>query len=202
MFTAIARSLAFPAVRLKLLLVPAAALVFGLVLLGCSAEFNVGGDSDASGEELAEEIRADYTDQAGVEMRGLTCEGVEGDEGEEFSCSGRNERSVQLKISGEVTDASGDGFDYEWRVTEAVAPGVLYERALRRQLEERGVGLSEVRCPVEIEIDVGEEIECEATDRNGVTRTVELRLTDRDGGFDYSVSGEEGSEAEGASASS
>lgn len=173
-----------------------------LGLLGCSAEVNVGGDSNASGEELAEEIREDYADQAGVEMRGLTCEGVEGNEGERFSCSGRNERSVQLEISGEVTDESGDGFDYEWRVTDAVAPGVLYERALRRQLEERGVGLSEVRCPVEIEVDVGEEVECEATDRNGATRTVELRLTDRDGGFDYGVPEEEGSGAEGASSSS
>jgi hypothetical protein len=201
MFTAIARPLALPAVRLKVLLVPAAALALGLALFGCSAEFDVGGGSGASGEDLAEEIQADYADQAGVEMRGLTCEGVEGDEGEKFTCTGRNERSVQLKFSGEVTDSSGDGFDYEWQVTEAVAPGVLYERALRRQLEERGVGLSEVRCPVEIEVDVGEEIECEATDRNGVTRTVELRLTDRDGGFDYSVPEEEGKGAEGASAS-
>lgn len=187
--------------RPKLLLIPAVVLAFGLALFGCSAEFDVGGDSGASGEELAEEIQEDYVDQAGVEMRGLTCEGVEGDEGEKFSCSGRNERSVQLKISGEVTDAGGDGFDYEWRVTEAVAPGVLYERALRRQLEERGVGLSEVRCPVEIEVDVGEEIECEATDRNGATRTVELRLTDRDGGFDYNVPEGESSGTEGAAAS-
>jgi hypothetical protein len=202
MFTAIARPLALRAVRSKVLLVPAAALVFGLALLGCSAEFDVGGDSGASGEDLAEEIRADYVDQAGVEMRGLTCEGVEGNEGEKFSCSGRNERSVQLKISGEVTDASGDGFDYEWQVTEAIAPGVLYERALRRQLEERGIGLAEVRCPVEIEVDVGEEIECEATDRTGVTRTVELRLTDRDGGFDYNVPEGEDSGTEGASTTS
>jgi hypothetical protein len=187
--------------RVKLLLVPTLALAFGLALFGCSAEVNVGDGSDASGEELAEEVQADYVDQAGVEMRGLTCEGVEGNEGEKFTCTGRNERSVQLKISGEVTDTDGEGFDYEWRVTEAIAPGVLYERALRRELEERGVGLSDVRCPVEIEVDVGERVECEATDRNGVTRTVELRLTDRDGGFDYNVPEEEGKDGEGASAS-
>lgn len=165
-----------------------------LALFGCSAEVNVGDGSDASGEELAEEIQTDYGDRAGVEMRGLTCEGVEGNEGERFSCSGRNERSVQLEISGEVTEETADGFDYEWSVTEAVAPGVLYERALRRQLEEQGVGLAEVRCPVEVEVVVGRELACEATDRNGVTRTVEIRLTDRDGGFDYNVPGEESPE--------
>lgn len=178
------------------------ALVCCLALLGCSAEVNVGSGSDASGEELAEEIQTDYVDRSGVGMRGLTCEGVEGNEGEEFGCSGRNERSVQLEISGEVTDASGDGFDYEWSVTEAIAPGVLYERALRRQLEDRGIGLAEVRCPVEVEVVTGREVQCEATDRNGVTRTVELRLTDRDGGFDFRVPEEEGPGAEGASSSS
>ena len=178
----------------KTLLV-AAGLLACLALLGCSAEVNVGSGSDASGEELAEEVQADYVDKSGVEMRGLTCEGVEGNEGEKFSCSGRNERSVQLTISGEVTEETGDGFDYEWRVTEAVAPGVLYELALRRKIEEQGIGLSEVRCPVEVEVDVGAELECKAADRNGVIRTVELRLTDRDGGFDFNVPGEESPES-------
>lgn len=163
-----------------------------LAFAGCSAEVNVGSGSEASGEELAEEIRADYEDQTGVAMRGLTCEGADDREGETFSCSGRNARGVQLEIDGEVTDAGGSGFDYRWEVTAAVAPGVLYERALREQLEARGVALSEVRCPVEVEMEVGAELRCRATDRNGISRGVTIRLTDLDGGFDFAV--DEGSE--------
>jgi hypothetical protein len=108
--------------RLRLLLIGGALLV-SLAALGCSAEVDVGSESDASGKELAEQVQADYADQAEVEMRGLTCDGVEGKEGERFTCTGRNERRVRLTISGEVTDETADGFDYEWRVTEAVAPG-------------------------------------------------------------------------------
>lgn len=158
-----------------------------LALAGCSAEVNVGGGSEASGKELAEEIRADYEDQTGIALRRLTCEGVDDQEGETFSCSGRNARGVQLEIDGEVTDASGSGFDYRWDVTAAVAPGVLYERTLREQIEARGVALSEVNCPVEVELEVGAELRCEAADRNGVVRGVTIRLTDLDGGFDFEV---------------
>jgi Domain of unknown function (DUF4333) len=176
--------------------VAAIALASLLTFSGCSAEVSIGEGSDASGEELAEEIQGDYAEQSGVALRGLTCEGVEGEDGETFGCTGRNERSVQLEISGEVTGTSGGGdFDYDWHVTKAIAPGVLYERALRRQIEERGVGLSEVRCPVEIDVEVGEELECKATDHNGITRAVSLRLTDLDGGFDYSVEEEGGPES-------
>ncbi len=169
----------------------ASALVACIALAGCSAEVNVGGDSQASGEEIAGEIRDDYAEQTGIALGGLTCEGVEGEVGTRFECSGRNTRGVQLQIAGRVTDTSGGGFDYSWHVSRAIAPGVLYERALRRQIEAGGVSLSEVRCPVEVEMRVGLRLRCEASDRNGVTRDVTLRLTDLDGGFDYAVDGEE-----------
>jgi Domain of unknown function (DUF4333) len=169
-----------------------------LVLAGCSAEVNVGGGSDASGEEIADEVRGDYTEKTGIELTRLTCEGVEANVGEKFTCSGRNARGVQLEIAGRVTDAGSDGFDYSWHVTGAVAPGVLYERALRRQLEAEGVVLAEARCPVEIEVEVGEEVRCRATDRGGSSRGVTLRLSDLDGGFEYRVA--DGSSGEGPSA--
>jgi len=165
-----------------------------LAFAGCSAEVNVGGGSEASGEEIAEEVRAKYAGKTGIELTRLTCEGVKADVGEKFTCSGRNARGVQLEIAGRVTDAGGDGFDYSWHVTGAVAPGVLYERALRRQLEEEGVVLAEVRCPVEVEVEVGEEVRCRATDRSGSSRGVTLRLSDLDGGFEYRVGGEAPSE--------
>lgn len=166
------------------------ALAACLALAGCSAEVNVGGSSGASGEEIAEEIRDDYDGKTGIGMTRLTCEGVEENAGERFSCSGRNERGVQLEISGKVTDTAGSGFDYSWHVSKAIAPGVLYERALRREIEAEGVALADVRCPVEVEVKVGAEVRCRATDRNGASRSVELRLTDTDGGFDYTVEGE------------
>jgi hypothetical protein len=169
-----------------------------LAFAGCSAEVNVGGGSDASGEEIAEEIRTKYAGKTGIELTRLTCEGVKADAGEKFACSGRNARGVQLEIAGRVTDAGGDGFDYSWHVTGAVAPGVLYERALRRQLEEEGVVLAEVRCPVEVEVGVGEEVRCRATDRSGSSRDVTLRLSDLDGGFEYRVA--DGPSGEGPSA--
>jgi len=165
-----------------------------LVLAGCSAEVNVGGGSGASGEEIAEEVRTKYAGKTGIELTRLTCEGVKADVGEKFTCSGRNARGVQLQIAGRVTDTEAGGFDYSWHVTEAVAPGVLYERALRRQLEEEGVVLAEVRCPVEVEVGVGEKVRCRATDANGSSRDVVLRLTDLDGGFEYRVGGEAPSE--------
>jgi len=108
-----------------------AALVCSLAFAGCSAEVNVGGGSEASGDELAGEIRSDYADQTGIELPGLTCEGVKENVGARFSCSGHNARGVQLEVSGKVTDTEGDGFDYSWHVSKAIAPGVLYERALR-----------------------------------------------------------------------
>lgn len=169
---------------------PAALLALLLALAGCSAEFSVGGDSEASGEELAEEIQSDYVERTGIELPRLTCEGADSKVGERFQCSGRNERGVQLEISGRVTDTEADGFDYSWRVVTAVAPGVLYERALRRALEEDGVAIAEVRCPVDIEVEVGATVRCEATDRNGSSRSVTLELSDLDGGFDYAVEGE------------
>lgn len=173
--------------------------ICAVALAGCSAELSVGGDSEASGEELAGEIRGDYADQTGIALPRLTCEGVKADVGARFSCSGRNARSVQLEISGRVTDSEGDGFDYSWHVSKAIAPGVLYERALRREIEANGVALAEVRCPVDVEVEQGAELRCKATDRNGSTRTVTLRLTDLDGGFDYTVEGE--GSAAGSSAS-
>lgn len=165
----------------------AALLAAGLLLGGCSAEFSVGGDSEASGEEIAEEIQAGYVERTEIELPRLTCEGVESEVGARFGCSGRNARSVQLEIAGKVTDTEADGFEYNWRVVEAVAPGVLYERALRRSLEEDGVAIGAVRCPVEIEVEQGAKVRCEATDKNGSGRGVTLRLTDLDGGFDYAV---------------
>lgn len=170
------------------------AIAAGLVIAGCSAEVNVGGGSQASGEEIAEEIRGDYADQTGIEATDLTCEDVEEDAGERFECAGSNARGVQLEISGKVTETEGDGFDYSWRVSKAIAPGVLYERALRRQIEAQGVALSEVRCPVDIEVEAGTEVRCVAADRDGVRRGVTLRLTDREGGFEYTVDGEGGGE--------
>lgn len=177
----------------------AGALVSCLALWGCSAEVNVGGDSDASGQEIAEEIQDGYAERTGIELDRLTCEGVEADVGARFTCSGRNARSVQLEIAGKVTDTEADGFDYSWSVVEATAPGVLYERALRRQLERRGVAIAEIRCPVEVAVEVGSKLRCEATDTSGSSRGVTLRLTDLDGGFEYAVEGE--APAAGSSAS-
>jgi hypothetical protein len=177
----------------------ALALAAPIALGGCSAEVSVGGGSEASGEEIAEEIRGDYAERTGIELPKLTCEGVEGDVGARFSCSGRNARSVQLEIAGRVTDSGGDGFDYSWKVVEGVAPGVLYERALRGALERDGVAIAEVRCPVEVEIEVGSKLRCEATDRSGSSRGVTLHLTDLDGGFDYAVDG--GAPADGSTSS-
>lgn len=170
--------------------IAAIAIAACLALTGCSAEFNVGGGSDASGEEIATEIQSDYVDKTGIELPRLTCEGAEAEVGTKFSCSGRNENSLQLEISGKVTDTTADGFDYSWHVVTATAPGVFYERALRRDIEGQGIALSEVRCPVEVRIDVGSKLQCAATDRNGSSRKVTLRLTDLEGGFDYTVEGE------------
>lgn len=181
--------------RLGLALV-AFVVASGFVLTGCSAEFSIGGGSEASGEELADEISSAYEKQTGIALKSLTCEGVDAEVGAEFSCSGRNASGVQLEIDGEVTDTESGGFDYNWKVVRGVAPGVLYERALRRQIEARGIALSEVRCPVEIEMEVGAEVRCTATDRDGASVGVTLRLTDLDGGFDYSVEGH-GPEADG-----
>ena len=180
-------------------LVLAAAFFPALVSVGCSAEVSVGGGSEASGEEIATEIRSAYRDQTDIALPRLTCEGVKADTGEKFNCSGRNARGVQLEIAGRVTGSEGDGFDYSWHVAAAVAPGVLYERALRREIESGGVALAEVRCPVEVEVEVGATLRCKATDTNGSSRTVTLKLTDLDGGFDYAVAGEGASDNAAAS---
>ncbi len=171
-------------------IVAAVAIVLCLAVAGCSAEVNVGGGSEASGEEIAREIRKGYVKRTGIELSRLTCESVEADIGARFSCSGRNDNSIQLEIAGKVTDATAGDINYSWNVVNAIAPGVLYERALRDSIEEGGVALSEVRCPVEVEVKVGSKVRCTATDRGGSSREVTLRLTDLDGGFEYDVDGE------------
>jgi Domain of unknown function (DUF4333) len=164
-----------------------AALPF-LAFAGCSAEVSVGGDSsEASGEEIADKIKPDYERKTGIALTRLTCESVKGEEGARFECSGRNARGVQLEIGGRVTDTEAGEFDFHWEVTKAVAPGVLYERALRAEIEEQGVALSQVTCPIEIEVEVGARVFCKATDASGATRTVMLTLTDLDGGFEFAV---------------
>ncbi|MEZ5078884.1 MAG: DUF4333 domain-containing protein [Solirubrobacterales bacterium] len=169
-------------------LVPVAVLAaIAVVVMGCSAEVSIGDRDGASGEEIADDIRADYEDQTGVALRSLTCEDIEGDEAETFNCSARNENGFHLEIDGEVTDS--DAGRFHWEVTEVIAPGVYYERALRRELESRGIAIKEIRCPVEIEADVGAEIRCTATDGDGDSAGVTLRLTDEAGRFDYSVDG-------------
>lgn len=181
-----------PPLRCKLsAFLAALAAVPILIFTGCSAEVSVGGgDSEASGEEIAKKIQADYEDQTGIAMTRLTCESVKAEQGERFECSGRNARGVQIEIAGRVTDTEAGGFDYSWHVSKAIAPGVLYERALREEIEERGVTLSRVSCPVEIEVKVGSRVLCEAADASGATRSVVLTLTDLDGGFEYTVRGE------------
>lgn len=159
-----------------------------LAFAGCSAEVSVGGgDSEASGEEIAEKIKPAYERKTGIALTRLTCESVKGEKGADFECSGRNARGAQLEIGGRVTGTEGDEFDFHWEVTKAVAPGVLYERALREEIEERGVTLSRVECPVEIEVEVGSRVFCEATDAGGVTKKVMLTLTDLDGGFEFAI---------------
>jgi len=168
----------------------ASGLALCVALAGCSAEFSVGGDSNAPGDELADGIRDDYVDRTGIELTRLTCEGAEAKVGTVFRCSGRNARGIQLEIAGRVTDTTGDGFDYRWNVVEGVAPGVLYERALRGALEDDGVAVVEVLCPVEVRLKAGAKLRCKATAADGSSRGVTLRLTDLDGGFDYQVDGE------------
>ncbi len=189
--------------KLPSLLLGACVAAACLLFVGCSVEIG-GGGNEASGEEIAGKIRADYRGKTGIELSRLTCESVKGEVGTRFECTGRNARGVQVEIAGRVTDAESGGFDYSWHISRAVAPGVLYERALRREIEERGVVLSEVRCPVEIVIEVGEKVVCEAADRSGTARRVTLTLTDRDGGFDLQVEGEtgEGTEAAGEQSAS
>ncbi len=178
-------------IKLSAVLAALAALPF-LLFSGCSASVDIGGgDNEASGEEIAGKVEDDYKGQTGIALTRLTCESVKGEVGARFECSGRNARGVQLEIGGRVTDTESGGFDYSWHVTKAVAPGVLYERALRAEIEERGVTLSAVECPVEIEVVEGATVFCEATDAGGTTRGVTLTLTDLDGHFDYKV-GDEG----------
>lgn len=169
-------------------LLAAPLLLAGLAFSGCSISIGTG-DNEASGEEIADEVRSDYRDQTGLALKQLTCEGVKGEVGARFKCSGSNSRGVKLQIAGRVTDAESGGFDYSWHVAKALAPGVLYERALRREIEAHGVVLSEVRCPVEVEVEVGRTIRCEASDREGEARAVAVTLTDLDGGFEFHVEG-------------
>lgn len=174
-------------IKLSALLAALAALPF-LLFSGCSASVEVGGgDEEASGEEIAGKIQDDYEGKTGIALTRLTCESVKGEVGARFECSGRNARGVQIEIGGRVTDTESGGFDYSWNVTKAVAPGVLYERALREEIEERGVALAAVECPIEIEVKEGATVYCEATDTEGVTRRVKLTLTDLDGHFEFAV---------------
>jgi hypothetical protein len=164
-----------------------AGLLLCATVAGCSAEVSVGGDDQASGESIAREIRKEYVADTGIALPRLTCSEVDGEVGAAISCTGRNARDIQLDLEGEVTAVDGDGFDYNWKIASARAPGVFYERAARRVIEQRGAAIADLRCPAQIELRVGAEVPCELVDGSGVERGMTLRLTNLDGGFDIAV---------------
>lgn len=170
-------------------LLPAVAVAAVVVLGGCDAEVSIGGAS-ADGEELAEEIRAEYEDETGIALTELTCEDLDAEVGAELSCEGRNARDVELVVGGEVTsvDEGEDDIRYRWTIVRAVAPGEVYAAAARRQLEaEVGEPLADLTCPERIVVAEGETVRCELVTTDGATLGATLRLTDRAGGFDIEV---------------
>lgn len=166
-----------------------AGLLLCVLLAGCSAEVSVGERNQASGDKVAREIREEYVGKTGIALPRLTCTEVEADVGAEISCTGRNAREIELQIAGEVTATDGDGFDYKWKISEARAPGVFYERAARRQVEDRGIAVADLRCPTQVEMRVGAEFSCQITNAEGDQGRLNIRLTNLDGGFEWGIQG-------------
>lgn len=164
-----------------------AGLLICATLTGCSAEVSVGDKDQASGDEIAREIRAEYVEDTGIALPRLTCSEVEGEVGAPISCSGSNARDIQLDFAGKVTAVEGDGFSYRWKVASARAPGVFYERAARRLLEQRGATVADLRCPAQVDLRVGEQLRCELDVGSGSPRVLTIRLTDLDGGFQTAI---------------
>lgn len=166
----------------------AASAVAGLTLAGCSFSCSFG-EKTAGSDEMDSRLTDSYEERTGIPLTSVDCPGVKAEVGEQFSCTGTNERDIELEIDGKVTAVeSDDNIKFRWDVVSATAPGELYSTAARQSLEQQsGRALNSVSCPDRIRIERGAEVGCTVETVNGETLDATLTLTDLDGGFRIDV---------------
>lgn len=183
-----------------LFLVAGSALA-AMTLAGCSFSCSVG-EKTASSSELNDRLTESYEERTGFALTDVACEEVKAEVGEDFSCTGTNEREIDLEIDGSVTSVeSGDEIKFGWDVVGASAPGELYSNEAEKTLEqETGRALNSVACPDRIPIERGAEVRCTVETAEGEELGATLTLTDLDGGFriDVDQSGPTPAETSGA----
>jgi hypothetical protein len=158
-----------------------------IAMAGCEASVSIGDDS-ASGDEIAENVRAEYEKRTGVALEKITCDEAEGEKGAPIRCEAVNAKDVELDIGGEVTEVEDGKVRFRWTVEEALAPGATFADAARRRLEEQaGQRAKGMTCPDRIRLREGEQVRCELETLDDKRFGVTLTLTDASGGFDAKV---------------
>ena len=166
----------------------AASAVAALGLAGCSFSCSIG-EKTASSDEMNSQLSDAYEQRTGIALTTVDCPSVKAEVGEQFSCTGTNERDIELEIDGKVNAVeSDDNIRFRWDVVSATAPGELYSDAAKRSLEQQsGRPLNSVSCPDRIPIKRGAEVGCTVETADGETVDATLILTDLDGGFRIEV---------------
>lgn len=168
-----------------------------LGLTACSGEVSVGKPKDLTGEAVAKDLRQEYADRekdTGITLTSLTCQGVEAEVDAVITCSGRNSKDIDLELTGVVTSTDGSGVDYRWRIAKAYAPGLLFERPLRPQVE-RALRrpVRDVTCPVRVLVATDGRFQCAVELTAKARFVVDVRQTNSSGGFTWGIRRDSGS---------
>ncbi|MBK5110561.1 MAG: DUF4333 domain-containing protein [Thermoleophilia bacterium] len=173
----------------RTVILAAASALATLTLAGCSFSCSIG-EKTASSSEMNSQLTDSYEQRTGIPLTSVDCPEVKAEVGEQFSCTGTNERDIDLDIDGKVTSADepDDKIKFRWNVVRATAPGELYSTAARKSLERQsGRPLKSVTCPDRIPIREGAEVHCTVETADGEQLSATLTLTDLDGGFRINV---------------
>lgn len=168
-----------------------------LALSACSGEVSVGKKKDLTGEEVAKDLREEYAERESasqITLTALTCQEVEAEVDAPISCTGRNSKEIDLEFTGTVTSTDGDGLDYRWRISKALAPGALFERPLRPQVE-RALRreVRDVSCPTRVQVMANGRFQCTVELTAKARFIVDVRQTNSSGGFTWGIRRNSGS---------
>jgi Domain of unknown function (DUF4333) len=134
------------------------------------------------GPNMEQDIADGVLEQLELEV-GVTCpEDIEPEEGGSFECEaqvGEDEDAV-FPVDVEQTDADGN---IEWTARALPTPGV--EESIAVEIREQRSVEVEVECPEAVELEVGFEFGCTATEEDGEETPVRATVKDEDGSVSW-----------------
>jgi len=163
-------------------------VAFGaLAFTGCEA--SVGGDKIDT-DSVESSMTAQYPGKTGgLKLTEVSCDEGDAKVDATFNCTATNDVGSKLEIEATVTKVDGSDVKFTWHTTKTVAKGSAFADVATTTLQNQGSAVTSIKCPEEIDVKEGNEVDCTATMDNGLTQDVKLTLTDGSGAFNANLSG-------------